>query len=60
MELLQGIEMDEDTVKTLTHGGSLPELLVSLSYTEMTGKLCVGVLKGSHFKNLSASKPPGK
>jgi len=47
------------SVATLAHGGSLPELLLSLSYNEMTGRLCVEVVKGSHFRNLAMAKPPG-
>nr|XP_026693770.1 synaptotagmin-16-like isoform X3 [Ciona intestinalis] len=51
--------IDTSSVATLAHGGSLPELLLSLSYNEMTGRLCVEVVKGSHFRNLAMSKPPG-
>nr|CAB3266766.1 synaptotagmin-16-like [Phallusia mammillata] len=51
-------ENDMSSISTLTHGGSLPELLLSLSYNEMTGRLCVEVVKGSHFRNLAMSKPP--
>uniref|UniRef100_F6S968 C2 domain-containing protein n=1 Tax=Ciona intestinalis TaxID=7719 RepID=F6S968_CIOIN len=50
--------IDTSSVATLAHGGSLPELLLSLSYNEMTGRLCVEVVKGSHFRNLAMSKPP--
>lgn len=48
------------TASTLAHGGSLPEILLSLSYNELTGRLMVEVVKGSHFRNLAAAKTPGK
>ena len=52
-------ELDVSAASTLAHGGSLPELLLSLSYNEMTGRLMVEVVKGSHFKNMTMTKPPG-
>ena len=53
-------ELDASAASTLAHGGSLPELLLSLSYNEMTGRLMVEVVKGSHFKNATMTKPPGQ
>lgn len=44
---------------SLSHGGSPPELLIGLSYNPPTGRLCVEVIKGSHFRNLAMSKAPG-
>ncbi|KAJ8289568.1 hypothetical protein GJAV_G00002770 [Gymnothorax javanicus] len=38
--------------------GSTPEILVGLVYNATTGRLSVEVIKGSHFKNLAANKPP--
>ncbi|XP_072313130.1 synaptotagmin-14 isoform X2 [Eucyclogobius newberryi] len=37
---------------------STPEILVGLVYNATTGRLSVEVIKGIHFKNLSANKPP--
>ncbi|XP_071378533.1 synaptotagmin-14 [Centroberyx affinis] len=37
---------------------STPEILVGLVYNATTGRLSVEVIKGSHFKNLAANKPP--
>ncbi|TRY60157.1 hypothetical protein DNTS_003731, partial [Danionella cerebrum] len=38
--------------------GSAPEILLGLLYNATTGRLSVEVIKGSHFKNLAANKPP--
>ncbi|MBN3299076.1 SYT14 protein, partial [Amia calva] len=38
--------------------GSTPEILVGLIYNATTGRLSVEVIKGSHFKNLAANRPP--
>ncbi|XP_048084024.1 synaptotagmin-14 isoform X4 [Alosa alosa] len=38
--------------------GSSPEILVGLVYNATTGRLSVEIIKGSHFKNLAANKPP--
>nr|XP_015212133.1 PREDICTED: synaptotagmin-14 isoform X1 [Lepisosteus oculatus] len=38
--------------------GSMPEILVGLIYNATTGRLSVEVIKGSHFKNLAANRPP--
>ncbi|XP_077092795.1 synaptotagmin-14 isoform X1 [Siphateles boraxobius] len=38
--------------------GAAPEILLGLVYNATTGRLSVEVIKGSHFKNLSANKPP--
>ncbi|KAL6488090.1 hypothetical protein MHYP_G00047160 [Metynnis hypsauchen] len=38
--------------------GSAPEILLGLVYNATTGRLSVEVIKGSHFKNLAANKPP--
>ncbi|KAJ8341018.1 hypothetical protein SKAU_G00333090 [Synaphobranchus kaupii] len=38
--------------------GATPEILVGLVYNATTGRLSVEVIKGSHFKNLAANKPP--
>lgn len=40
--------------------GSSPEILVGLVYNATTGRLSVEIIKGSHFKNLAANKPPSK
>ncbi|XP_037550453.1 synaptotagmin-14, partial [Nematolebias whitei] len=37
---------------------SMPEILVGLIYNATTGRLSVEVIKGIHFKNLAANKPP--
>ncbi|XP_065803778.1 synaptotagmin-14 isoform X2 [Labrus bergylta] len=37
---------------------STPEILVGLLYNATTGRLSVEVIKGIHFKNLAANKPP--
>ncbi|KAM9354146.1 synaptotagmin-14 [Pholidichthys leucotaenia] len=37
---------------------SAPEILVGLVYNATTGRLSVEVIKGIHFKNLAANKPP--
>ncbi|KAM4625224.1 synaptotagmin-14 [Polymixia lowei] len=37
---------------------STPEILVGLVYNATTGRLSVEVIKGSHFKNMAANKPP--
>uniref|UniRef100_H2ZD99 C2 domain-containing protein n=1 Tax=Ciona savignyi TaxID=51511 RepID=H2ZD99_CIOSA len=50
--------VDSSSVATLTHGGSLPEILLALAYNQMTGRLSVEVVKGSHFRNLALPKPP--
>lgn len=39
---------------------SMPEILVGLIYNATTGRLSVEVIKGIHFKNLAANKPPSK
>ncbi|XP_041107077.1 synaptotagmin-14 isoform X1 [Polyodon spathula] len=43
--------------QTLAHS-STPEILVGLIYNATTGRLSVEVIKGSHFKNLAANRPP--
>ncbi|XP_060243635.1 synaptotagmin-16 isoform X2 [Meriones unguiculatus] len=45
------------STQSLSHGG-VPELLVGLSYNATTGRLSVEMIKGSHFRNLSASRAP--
>lgn len=40
------------------HGG-LPELMLGLSYNEMTGRLSVEIIKGSNFRIVGATRPPG-
>lgn len=40
------------------HGG-LPELMIGLSYNEMTGRLSVEIIKGSNFRVIGATRPPG-
>ncbi len=40
--------------------GSAPEILLGLLYNATTGRLSVEVIKGSHFKNLAANKPPSE
>lgn len=42
---------------SMQHGG-VPELLLGLCYNATTGRLSVEVVKGSHFRNLSANRPP--
>ncbi|XP_016518005.1 synaptotagmin-14 isoform X4 [Poecilia formosa] len=37
---------------------SAPEILVGLVYNATTGRLSVEIIKGIHFKNLTANKPP--
>ncbi|CAG0880519.1 unnamed protein product [Cyprideis torosa] len=39
-------------------GGGIPELLLSLSYSAVTGRLTVEVIKGSHFRSLTAPRAP--
>ncbi|CAK8684170.1 unnamed protein product [Clavelina lepadiformis] len=46
------------SMKRLAFGGSEPQILLSLSYNKMTGRLGVEVVKGSHFLDLSVGKPP--
>ncbi|XP_054653355.1 synaptotagmin-16 isoform X3 [Dunckerocampus dactyliophorus] len=46
------------STQSLTHGGS-PELLVGLTYNATTGRMSVELIKGSHFRNLAANRPPG-
>ncbi|XP_039605488.1 synaptotagmin-14-like isoform X2 [Polypterus senegalus] len=43
--------------QSLAHGAT-PEILVGLIYNATTGRLSVEVIKGSHFKNLAANRPP--
>ncbi|XP_063092889.1 synaptotagmin-14 isoform X5 [Cavia porcellus] len=43
--------------QSLEHG-SVPEILVGLLYNATTGRLSAEVIKGSHFKNLAANRPP--
>ncbi|XP_021097912.1 synaptotagmin-14 isoform X2 [Heterocephalus glaber] len=38
--------------------GSVPEILIGLLYNATTGRLSAEVIKGSHFKNLAANRPP--
>ncbi|KAL1790545.1 synaptotagmin-16 isoform X1 [Sigmodon hispidus] len=45
------------STQSLSHGG-VPELLVGLSYNATTGRLSVEMIKGSHFRNLAASRAP--
>ncbi|XP_028294660.1 synaptotagmin-16 isoform X2 [Gouania willdenowi] len=56
---LSTISQSDSTSSTqsLTHGG-VPELLVGLAYNATTGRLAVELVKGSHFRNLSFSRPP--
>ncbi|XP_074178606.1 synaptotagmin-14 isoform X4 [Rhinolophus sinicus] len=42
---------------SLEHG-SVPEILIGLLYNATTGRLSAEVIKGSHFKNLAANRPP--
>nr|XP_039247657.1 synaptotagmin-10-like isoform X2 [Styela clava] len=55
---LSNIDSRSSSMMSLSHGGSPPELLVGLSYNPPTGRLCVEVIKGSHFRNLAMTKPP--
>jgi len=41
------------------HSGT-PELLVSLCYASLTGRLTVEVLKASNLRNLQLQRAPGK
>ncbi|XP_005997441.3 synaptotagmin-14 isoform X1 [Latimeria chalumnae] len=43
--------------QSLAHG-SAPEVLIGLLYNATTGRLSVEVIKGSHFRNLAANRPP--
>ncbi|KAM9002166.1 synaptotagmin-14 isoform X2 [Sarcophilus harrisii] len=43
--------------QSLEHG-STPEILIGLLYNATTGRLSAEVIKGSHFKNLAANRPP--
>ncbi|XP_077858876.1 putative synaptotagmin-14-like protein [Macaca mulatta] len=43
--------------QSLEHG-SVPEILISLLCNATTGRLSAEVIKGSHFKNLAANRPP--
>ncbi|XP_071662125.1 synaptotagmin-14 isoform X5 [Patagioenas fasciata] len=43
--------------QSLVHG-SAPEILVGLLYNATTGRLSAEVIRGSHFKNLAANRPP--
>ncbi|KAM5163192.1 synaptotagmin-14 isoform 1-T1 [Mantella aurantiaca] len=43
--------------QSLVHNGA-PEILIGLLYNATTGRLSAEVIKGSHFKNLSANRPP--
>ncbi|XP_061632181.1 synaptotagmin-16 isoform X2 [Phyllopteryx taeniolatus] len=45
------------STQSLTHGGA-PELLMGLSYSATTGRMSVEVIKGSHFRNMAANRPP--
>ncbi|XP_028645502.1 synaptotagmin-16 isoform X2 [Grammomys surdaster] len=45
------------STQSLSHGG-VPELLVGLSYNATTGRLSVEMIKGSHFRNLAATRAP--
>ncbi|CAG03751.1 unnamed protein product, partial [Tetraodon nigroviridis] len=45
------------SIQSLAHGG-VPELLLGLSYNATTGRLSVEVIKGSHLRNLAATRPP--
>ncbi|XP_066534869.1 synaptotagmin-14 isoform X3 [Hoplias malabaricus] len=49
-----------DTASTFQSAGqsAAPEILLGLVYNATTGRLSVEVIKGSHFKNLAANKPP--
>lgn len=44
--------------QSMQHGGA-PELMLGLTYNDLTGRLSVEVVKGSNFKNLATSKAPG-
>ncbi|KAM4770867.1 synaptotagmin-14 [Rhinophrynus dorsalis] len=43
--------------QSLVHG-SAPEILIGLLYNATTGRLSAEVIRGSHFKNLTANRPP--
>ncbi|XP_078505846.1 synaptotagmin-14 isoform X1 [Lissotriton helveticus] len=43
--------------QSLAHGAA-PEILIGLLYNATTGRLSAEVIKGSHFKNLAANRPP--
>ncbi|CAG5100151.1 Oidioi.mRNA.OKI2018_I69.XSR.g16867.t1.cds [Oikopleura dioica] len=45
------------SLASFTHG-SQAELLFGLSYSPLTGRLSVELLKGSHFRNLTSQKAP--
>lgn len=55
------ISQSDSSVSTqsLAHGG-VPELFLGLSYSATTGRLAVEIIKGSHFRNLAATRPPGQ
>ncbi|XP_012589667.1 PREDICTED: synaptotagmin-14 isoform X2 [Condylura cristata] len=43
--------------QSLEHG-SVPEILLGLLYNATTGRLSAEVIRGSHFRNLAANRPP--
>ncbi|XP_057715999.1 synaptotagmin-14 isoform X2 [Corythoichthys intestinalis] len=45
------------STQSLTHG-AVPELLMGLSYSAATGRMSVEIIKGSHFRNVAANRPP--
>uniref|UniRef100_A0A3Q3ECF6 Synaptotagmin 16 n=1 Tax=Hippocampus comes TaxID=109280 RepID=A0A3Q3ECF6_HIPCM len=47
------------SARSLARGGAAPELLMGLSYSAATGRMSVEIIKGSRFRNMAASKPPG-
>lgn len=55
------VSQSDDALSTqsLAHGG-VPELFLGLSYSATTGRLAVEIIKGSHFRNLAATRPPGQ
>ena len=54
----QALDPQQSSMQALAHGG-VPELLLGLSYNATTGRLSVEAVKGSHFRNLAVSRPPG-
>lgn len=49
-----------DSSQSLTGHSSAPELLISLCYTSLTGRLTVEVLKATNLRYLQIQRAPGK
>ena len=50
--------INNSSMSMIQYGGESPQILIGLAYNEHTGRLCVQLIKGSHFGNRAYSEAP--